>query len=251
LGGLGWQKIEDASLREEPSGPIWSVGFQYKPGPRTTLKVNYNHQFDSQFFTYSGSYAISPRTSLSFEHTESIQTTSQALGQNAAFLGVDDQGRLVDLRTGLPFDPNANPLGLQNDTVHQKSWTANFSSTSGRNHYGIQLFRTENVIDRTSQKIDQNGVSMSYSRELSRRLTGSVAANYRITDTNGAQVTTATGTPIIQDDTTHILLNGSLRYTLTKDMAVNFTASMSRNLTANSTSTTRENSAAVVLTKTF
>ena len=248
LGGLGWQKIEDDSLTEPPNGPIWSVGTQIKPGPRTTLRVDFNHQFDSHFLTYSGSYLVSPRTSLSFSHTELVQTNAQRFTNNLAFITTNAQGQIVDLRTGLPFDPSTNPAGLEDDTTRDKQWNATFTSSSGRNNYSLQLFKSEQTVERTGQTIDQIGAVASFGRQLTHVLRGSTSVSYRMTDNTGGGGTTTTSG---NSDNKNLLVSGTLAYTLTPTTELDFNVNMSRQMTGDATRDTSENAASIVLRKSF
>jgi hypothetical protein len=255
LGGFGLQWIDDASLTSEPSGPIWTVGAQYRPGPRTTLQANYNHQYDSNFFTYSGTYLVSPRTTLTFAHNQSVRTTEQTLQESLAFLIVDQNGQIIDSRTGLPPNSSFNPAGLQEETVRLKTWTAGANSTSGRNTYGIQFSRTITLTERTGEEITQDNVAVSYSRQLTRRLSGRLSANYRIaesTNTGGGVVAPSTSTTSLTGtSTTNLLLSAGLSYILAPETNVDFTLNSSRFNTDLEGANTRENAASISLRRTF
>jgi uncharacterized protein (PEP-CTERM system associated) len=247
-GGGGLQTISDDSLLHSPNGPIWSIGANLRPGPRTTFNFAYNSQFDSKFFTYSGSYIISSRTSLSFSHNESIQTSSQLIAQNLAFVGVAPDGTLIDLRTLQPFNPALNPPGLQSDTLRQKTWIANFSSTIGRNRYNAALNRTESSVERTGQVTTSSGVILTYGRSLTPRLNGTASVNYQIADSTNGPVAPTTGT---QTSTTNLLFSGSLAYSLAHNTSLNFTVRTSSFDAGDTTRNTHEKAASIALTRTF
>src|SRR5690606_18741573 len=46
LAGTGWEEIDDPTLREEPDGLIWNVGFEYRPRPRSSFRLTYGRRFD-------------------------------------------------------------------------------------------------------------------------------------------------------------------------------------------------------------
>ena len=216
--------------------------------PRTTLQFAYNSQFDSKFFTYSGAYNVSSRTSLSFSHTENVQTTSQILAQNLAFITLSSDGTLVDSRTGLAFNPALNPPGLQTETVHQKTWIANFSSTLGRNRYNAALNRTESTVERTGQVTTSSGVALTYGRSLTHRLNGTVSVNYQIADTSNAPATVAPGT---QSSTTNLLVSGNLAYSLARNTSLNLNVHTSNFDAGDPTRNTHEKAASITLSRTF
>jgi hypothetical protein len=250
LGGVGWQWIDDESLTNEPKGPIWSVGTEYRPGRRTTLRINYNHQYDNEFFTYSGIYNISPRTSFSFDHTDSVQTSSQPIQNNLAFIGIGPDGQLIDLRTGAPYNPALNPNGLQDETIRSKIWTAGFTSRSDRNNYSVQFSRSVSITERTGQEVTQNGILATFSRQLSRRTSARLSANYRISESAEGTTPTAAAAAT-QGASTNFLLSGGLAYALTPETSLDFTVNMSRFSIENSDNDVRENAASITLRRTF
>jgi uncharacterized protein (PEP-CTERM system associated) len=250
LAGVGWQWIDDESVTNEPKGPIWSIGTEYRPGRRTTLRFNYNHQYDNEFFTYSGVYNISPRTSFHFDHTDSVQTSSQPIQDNLAFIGIGPGGELIDLRTGAPYNPALNPTGLQDETIRFKVWTAGFNSQSGRNNYGLHFARNISTTERTGQEVTQNAIVATFSRQLSRRTTGRLSANYRISESTEGTTPTA-ATAATQGASTNLLISGGLAYTLTPEMSLDFTVNMNRFSIENSDNDVRENAASITLRRTF
>jgi uncharacterized protein (PEP-CTERM system associated) len=254
-GGGGLQIINDATLTNSPSGPIWTVGATYRPGPRLSLQVSYNNQYDEKFFLYSGTYSISPRTQLTFSHTETITTTPQLLSQRQPVFD-PLTGTFVDPLTGLPLDPNVAPTGLDNNTRLQKVWNATFSSSSGRNHYSLNLNRTSSTVELTGQVTTQTGVAVSFSRALTHLVNGAVSANYNITHSNGAAGGAAGTLPGFAATTaagrsTNLLLTGTLGYTLTKETTLNFTATYSAFDGGDPTLSTHEKAAALSLRRTF
>ena len=253
-GGGGLQIINDNALTTSTSGPIWSMGTTYRPGPRLTLNAAYNSQFNTQFFTYSGTYNVSPRTTLSFDHSETVTTTTQLLAQRLPVLGPD--GVFRDPVTGLPVDPLVAPPGLQNDTLLQKTWSATASSTSGRNRYSLRVNRSESTVERTVQVTTQSGVVVTYARTLTHRLNGSVSTNYSRSDTAGGLGSAATPlagvtATTVNGASTNILLSSTLGYTLTKETALNFNVNYSAFDGGSKSLNTHEKSASISLRRTF
>jgi len=226
----GYRIVNDDALTESQTGVVYSFGVTYRPGPRVTLDIAWNHDFNNNFLTYSGTYNVSPRTTLAFSHSESTTTTAQLLADRRPFLGPD--GIFRDPVTLLPVDPTVAPTGLQSDTLEQKTWNLTASSTSGRNKYNLNVNRTESRVQRTGQVTTETGVAVSYNRTMTHRLNGSLSANYRITDTTDG-TGAATGTPFpgatqtADGHSTQILFTGALGYTLTPEATLNFTVNYS------------------------
>jgi hypothetical protein len=226
---LGYRIVNDDALTQSQTGVTYSAGFTYRPGPRVTLDVAWNHDYANDFWTYSGTYNVSPRTTLSFNHTESTTTTAQLLANRQPVLGAD--GIFRDPVTLLPVDPTVAPTGLQSDTLRQKIWNMTASSRSGRNTYNFNVNRTESDVERTGQVTTQTGAVVTYNRTMTHLLTGSLSANYRFTETtggNGAAGAPLPGTGATSNgQSTQVLINGALRYTLTPETNLNFTVNYS------------------------
>ena len=208
LAGLGWETIEDATLREEPNGPIWSIGTQLTPGHRTTFKINYNYRYQNQFLSFSGEYRPTNRTTISVGYDESLRSASQVLAENPLAIQLVD-GALVGR------DPTVDPIGEEDDTFLEKRFTANLTHTSGRNRYNVQVYVSQRTTDLTQQESDQSGAVLTWNRSLTHVLDGTLSVNYRRSEsTQGTTVTpgvTGSGT------VTHILSSASLTWRLNRN----------------------------------
>src|SRR5215470_15317152 len=77
LGGVGYERIRDDTLIDEPEGPIGYGGFLATPGPRTSLRLTYGWRFDRPNWSFDGSYLISPEISVLASYSESLETSGR------------------------------------------------------------------------------------------------------------------------------------------------------------------------------
>jgi len=240
LGGIGWERIEDDTLDEQPSGLIWNAGTRLTPGRRTSFQINYNERFDSNFVSFEGTYIITSRTQLSVSYSESIETPQQRLQRDLSFIGVDEFGQIIDTRTGLPFDPTSSPFGLQEGTSRVKNYRANLTGSRGRNGFGLSIYQSERETDATDETESTIGGNLSWSRTLTTRTSGSVGLNYYSIEYQPEDRT---------DD--NISANVGLTYHLSPDADLSFIVYYTRRDSTDQGFDSTERSATVSLRKVF
>lgn len=182
LGGVGHEKIDDPTLNPEPEGVTWNIGAALRPGSKTDVTVTYGHRFDGENWAAEGAYRFSSRTQVSASYQETIQISQQAINEDLAFLGVNDQGVLIDTRTGLPFSFESANFGLTSDATRNQSFTLVATATRRR-----QSFRLDGGWQ--TQKADSTGIEQtvlsaggSWTRSLNPRATATASFSYRHTD---------------------------------------------------------------------
>ncbi|MHA1113370.1 MAG: TIGR03016 family PEP-CTERM system-associated outer membrane protein [Alphaproteobacteria bacterium] len=182
LGGVGHEEIDDPTLTTEPNGVTWNIGAALRPGPKTDVTVTYGQRFDSENWAADAVYRISSRTQLSASYQESIQISQQAINEDLSFLGVDDQGNLIDTRTGMPFEFESASFGLTSDAFRSKSLNAAFTATRRRQSFSLDG-------GWQSQKTDSTGIEQtvlsaggSWNRSLNPRANATAAFTFRHTD---------------------------------------------------------------------
>jgi uncharacterized protein (PEP-CTERM system associated) len=240
LGGLGWEKIDDETLSQPPNGAIWNFGVQFHPGPRTNFQANYNHRYSTEYASFNGTYLVSPRTTFTMGYDESIQNSSRLVSEDLRFLIVDSNGRLIDSRTGLPFNPGDSLFGVRTTTTRVKSFTAGLNGTRGRTQFNARLTHSDQLSDTTTVSDTVNDATFSLSRTLTHRLTGTVTLDYKMLSLGGQT----------RKDT-RMLGGTSLSYKLTPDMNVVFSVNYMQTNSNIDTVDVHEKAASVVLRKTF
>ena len=185
LGGIGYEKIQDDSLDDEPKGIIWDAGFRLRPGPKLTLRATYGERFDEQNINADLDYKITSRTSLSASYSQTLTTEQELFLSDLGFIGVDDDGNLIDTRTGLPIDPDSSLFGLSDDTFRRDLFTARFSTSRERDTYSANASYEirESGSDDSSEIVKSVGVSWSH--QLTRSMSLDTSVDYDNIDFSG------------------------------------------------------------------
>jgi uncharacterized protein (PEP-CTERM system associated) len=242
VGSYGYEKIEDPTLlQKQPSGPIWNAGILLT-GVRTSARITYGEQYNTNVLNVDASYRPTSRTSLTATYTETLQTTQQLLLNNLTFLGVDASGNLIDTRTGLPFVPGTADFSLVNQTFRTTRFAATGIHTRGRDTYTAQAFeeeRTGTLNAFNDQTVTGGGASWKHL--LSRETNLNIAAQYSTTE--------FAGTPQRTDDI--ITASANLGHDLSKDVHTWLRYSLTRRDSTVNTADITENVVSVGLRKDF
>ena len=118
-------------------------------------------------------------------YSDSLQTTQRLTTRNLDFVGTDAAGNLIDLRTGLPFNPATDAFSVQTDTFRQRRFLATLTGKRKRNTFNFSGFWEERKTDRTGADDTVIGVAANAARTLSRRTTGDVSLTYRKSEFEG------------------------------------------------------------------
>jgi uncharacterized protein (PEP-CTERM system associated) len=179
LASVGYERISDATLDEEPDGPIGSAGVRLTPGPRTSVTLTYNHRFDSDFFTGSASYLAGPQTRIDASYTERIETSQTLFADNLGFLTRDEFGNFVDSRTARLFtlgDPN---FGLQDNAFRLRAFNMTLHAVRGRNVFDALGYYERRDIDATNERDMAVGGALNWIHLLTPVTSLSLTARYR------------------------------------------------------------------------
>jgi uncharacterized protein (PEP-CTERM system associated) len=241
LGGFGFEDITDSTLNSTPSGMIWNVGLRLTPGPRTSITVNYNDRYDTQFVSLDASHRLGARTNVSVRYSESIQTSQGVVAQQLDFLGINDDGVLIDTRTGLPFVGGDSAFGLTDNSFRQKQFNASLSGSRKRNTYAATAFREVRETDATGLTEIALGGSVSFGRRWTRKANSNFSLSYRNTDYG-----TADGR---EDDS--INAAASFSYRIYKDVNGTITYNLSKRDSNVGDNDITENAVTLRLSKTF
>jgi uncharacterized protein (PEP-CTERM system associated) len=178
LGGIGYEQINDPDLDDEPKGFIWDAGLRLKPGPKLTMEATYGERFEETNIAASLDYRITSRTSLNIDYSQDLTTEQQLLLNDLGFIGVDENGNLIDTRTGELLDDNFSLFGLTDDTFRRDLFTIRFSHTRPRDRYtGEASYEIrEGGNNDESEKI--KSLSTTWSHDLTRTMTWNTTLNY-------------------------------------------------------------------------
>jgi len=186
LGSLGYESFEeDELLGEDFQGPTWRAGFRWRPGRRTNLEMTYGRRDNDENLDTRLTYDIGPRTRLTVSYNESLGTGDQRLVSDLSLIGVDPiTGGLIDLTTGLPFDPNDAPTSVTDEVTRSKIFQAVLTATRGRNSFSLNaIYRKQEEEGSLADPDDEEGFvfSGSWSRRLNRRTNFSFRGSFENT----------------------------------------------------------------------
>lgn len=141
LGSVGYEKISDATLTNQPDGPIGSAGIRVNPGPRSSFSVLANHRFDSNYLTGDASYILTPTTRIDAAITRDISTTQSQFAQNLSYLATDQTGGFVDTRTQQAFIINNPAFSLTNASFLDKRASVRMTTDLLRDSFFAEIYR--------------------------------------------------------------------------------------------------------------
>jgi uncharacterized protein (PEP-CTERM system associated) len=170
LGSVGYERISDPTFAPapEPDGPIGSVGIKYTPGPRTSIILNLNHRYNSNFVTGSGTYLLGAQSRIEASYTDQVYTSSQSLfSSNLSFLTTDQFGNFIDSRTQQLFSLASTNFGLQANAFRQKNLNLGFHVVDGRNIFDLGGYWQQRDVFQTAEADTAVGGVFNWGRALS------------------------------------------------------------------------------------
>jgi uncharacterized protein (PEP-CTERM system associated) len=241
-GTAGWEDVDDPGLTSQPEGITWSGGFTARPSSRTILQFSYGDRNEEREISASASHKLSSRTSINASFSESIETSQSLIAQAVTGLTNDPNvpGAVPIPGTSL-FTFPASRLGLSESTFRQQIFLLGFNGTRGRNSFFGSASWEKRDTESTGVTEKSMGGSVSVSRQLSNRLSGSVGIGVRATDF---------GTTDEREDMDYTG-STSVSYQVRKDIQATLTYNLTLTKVNNAPDDLLENSVALGLTKSF
>ena len=179
LAAAGYQFFEDGDDANDIDDPTWRVGFRWRPGPRTDLRVSYGHRDDSQSANLKFSYDITARSSITASYSEVLEKSQERLVRNVSLVELDpESNQFNDPQTGLPFDSNQSPFDIDNETSRIKTFRWGINGVRGRNTFGINGAVQNKETEPGALEEDAISLGGRFARRLSPRLTLNLFAGY-------------------------------------------------------------------------
>ena len=225
LVGGGYEKFSDPTLREQPEGPIWEAGFQYKPQRQTSIRATYGRRFEHGNAAVEAEFGLSPRTTLLVNYAQSITTSQGILADSLSRLEIDDNSRIVDSNTGLPFRTVDPAQGLVAGGFRQKQLTATLRAIRGRNTFVVTALRDERIFNTATGDTTSHALTASWNRSISRKLNMQLSLSLRDNDAAGTA-----------SDTTSYTARGTFSYRIGETLLASLSVERSEvngNLPAN------------------
>ena len=180
LAGIGYERIQDATLDDEPDGLIWNLGAQIQPRPGTSIRATYGQRFEDNILTFAVSHLIGPRTTFTASFGgPTLQTSQRTLGNTLASVARDPQGGFLDARTNERFVLRDPEFGLSDVTFKEETLDASITRVTDRDTMRLDAFQTSRESDATGETQDVLGASFLWNRLLNRRTTANLDLSYR------------------------------------------------------------------------
>jgi uncharacterized protein (PEP-CTERM system associated) len=91
--------------------PVWNAGFIARPGSRTQIEVAAGQRYGRANVYASARYQVAADATAGFRHTETLLSQNEDVLEADVARGVDAQGRIIDVRTGVPVSFGEALLG--------------------------------------------------------------------------------------------------------------------------------------------
>jgi uncharacterized protein (PEP-CTERM system associated) len=205
---FGYENIKYGGLTQQNiKGATWSVGARWMPGTDSSLTIKYGKHDGNTSLTIDGAMAPSSRTRLYVRYSEGLQTSLQRYQRAVAASTVDASGNVIDPVTGAPIQLNNNFFGTQPDLYQTSSASVSGVILFNRDTVSVSLQRDKSTLvsaASTASAAAYGGTtggtsgSVTWSREMSPDLGGSVTVQYGVRSTpaylglSGANQTTLT-----------------------------------------------------------
>jgi uncharacterized protein (PEP-CTERM system associated) len=186
LSAVGYEKIEDPTLNDEPDGLTGNAGVRVNPGPRTTFRVLWNHRYNANYWTGDAAYLIGPTSRIEVAHTRDLNTSSSLYSQNLSYLGTDQYGNFIDTRSLAGFQLENQAFGLSNAAFLQKRTSLRYSTDIERDSLSAELYQEKRESQSSLANQTTKGVNLTWTRSVSELLTFNFGLTY--TDSEFSQV---------------------------------------------------------------
>lgn len=185
LAGVGYEKIDDDSFSEKIDGIIWDVGFDWRPGSKTSLVATYGKRFEEDNVSVDFTYDVTERTTVFANYSQSLTTEQALLLNELSFIGFDEDGNLIDTRTGLPIDDRENLFGLTDQTFRRDVFNAGIRTTRERDTISLNASHETRDFETGAENDTILGADVRWTHRLSRSMTSSLVVAYDNIDFGG------------------------------------------------------------------
>lgn len=174
IGGVGWERIDDPTLLNSPSGVIWEAGFALRPNRDSSIRVTYGHRVDEDSFALDSFLKIGATTTLQANYSRTIDTT-QGLLLNDAIRCTPD----LIAQSACTVGGADRNFGLFTQTFRREAFNATLQSERGRNRYFLLGTYETRDGGLDSEKVRVAGGGAGWQRRLTPRLDLVLQFDYR------------------------------------------------------------------------
>jgi polysaccharide export outer membrane protein len=179
IGGIGYIYRSGDRVQgvNQADGIMWDAGFDWTPGPRTSLSATYGQR--DQDTVYSGAlrHSFSPYTDLTVTYSDHLLTDQERFVQSLSNSTTNSQGQIIDPSTGLPLNPNSSSANFTAATTRTQLLQG--SVRHGGVNGSLTLFGSANrQTGGFNSDLDTYRLSLMGTRGLSRMLSANGSLNY-------------------------------------------------------------------------
>lgn len=184
IGGVGYERISDPTLSNQPRGVIWNTGFQYQPNQLVSVALTYGERFGGTDIELNAAYNLDPQLSLNAIYTQTIQTSLSQIAGNL-------NQTTIDPTTGLPVSPgspgappvagappvtsasspSSSAFGISSGSYIAKTAEIDAVLTKERNTYSLRTFLSKQSGNNTTS-LSNSSLAVSSSTVTAERIFG-------------------------------------------------------------------------------
>ena len=188
LAAAGYQFFDDGEAANDVDDPTWQLGFRWRPGPRTDLRVTYGQLDAERGPRMEFSYKISSRTRITASYSEILEKSQERLVRNVSFIDLDSEtDQFLDPQTGLPFESNQSPFDIDNQTSRIKAFRFGLIGARGRNTFSLNGTVQNETTEPGGLEEDVIGLMGRFARRITPHLTLDLFAGYQQTEFDDGQ----------------------------------------------------------------
>jgi uncharacterized protein (PEP-CTERM system associated) len=188
LAAAGYQFFDDGEPANDVDDPTWQLGFRWRPGPRTDLRVSYGQRDGDESANVKFSYDLSSRTRITASYSEVLEKPQERLVRNVSFIDLDSEtDQFIDPQTGLPFESNQSPFDINNQTSRIKAFHLGLNGARGRNTFSLNGTVQNETTEPGGLEEDVIGLKGRFARRITPHLTLDLFAGYEQTEFDDGQ----------------------------------------------------------------
>ena len=186
LAAGGYNRFDDGDDGSEVDEPLWEAGVRWAPVPRTELIATYGERDGIMAPRGRLTHFFSPRTRLVADYSETLGTSQDLFFDNLRTVTLDEEGRLTERGTGVPFTSTPTALGIDDRTSETKRASLRITSELGRNAFDLGAsYEDENTLSEDDDDDDTGDadeetfrIDVGWTRRLTPSWTGGISGSF-------------------------------------------------------------------------
>jgi uncharacterized protein (PEP-CTERM system associated) len=243
-GTVGWEDIDySGASRLNIDDMTWGFGTTVTPNQDSSITIGYGHLNGTNSLTFIGHYALTARTTLTASYSNTLGTQLEQVASQLDQGAVNNNGSMVNARTGGPLFVGNNALGLSPGVFRFSTLTIGATTVLDRDVISLLVSnssQTQVGVGAPSNNNTVQVVTAAWSRQLTPKASMNTAISYSM------------GTPSTELGRTRSLAASiSLQYALSESVSTFARYSYLNSETNTQGSSFYQNLAIVGITKQF